>query len=190
MPRNERKLFVFPSVFEYIDYILCLDRIRHQRDPTFIHSSLLLLLGCAYVRYYGPSQYSLMHRCRVLLTSLWAERAVQEGAHILANCVHPGWVDTPGLANAKDMSGFYACMRPFLRTEAEGADTALWLAMAPKQSVSSITLSHGRQLRTSGRFYYDRTVHDIDLPCAGTESSTEDVADMEKMIQAVFKRST
>jgi len=45
------------------------------------------------------------------------------------NAMHPGWADTPGLAEA--LPGFYRRMRPILRKPAEGADTIAWLATRP-----------------------------------------------------------
>jgi len=40
--------------------------------------------------------------------------------------MHPGWADTPGLAES--LPGFYRYMKPLLRTAQEGADTIAWLA--------------------------------------------------------------
>jgi hypothetical protein len=44
--------------------------------------------------------------------------------------MHPGWVDTPGLAEALPM--FHRAMGPLLRTPMEGIDTTLWLATDPE----------------------------------------------------------
>jgi dehydrogenase/reductase SDR family member 12 len=40
--------------------------------------------------------------------------------------MHPGWADTPGLAES--LPGFHGFMRPILRTPAEGVDSITWLA--------------------------------------------------------------
>ena len=40
--------------------------------------------------------------------------------------MHPGWADTPGLADS--LPGFVNVMGPILRTAAEGVDTLIWLA--------------------------------------------------------------
>ena len=40
--------------------------------------------------------------------------------------MHPGWADTPAVRTA--MPDFHAKMAGKLRTEAEGADTIVWLA--------------------------------------------------------------
>ena len=43
--------------------------------------------------------------------------------------MHPGWSDTPGLAES--LPGFYRVMRPLLRTPEQGMDTIVWLATHP-----------------------------------------------------------
>ena len=47
--------------------------------------------------------------------------------------MHPGWADTPGLAEA--LPGFHRVMRPLLRSTAEGIDTIVWLATHPDPGV-------------------------------------------------------
>ena len=49
--------------------------------------------------------YSLHHRARVMLTEVWAKELKADG--VVTNSVHPGWVDTPLLASAAPMQGFY-----------------------------------------------------------------------------------
>ena len=65
-------------------------------------------------------------------------------AGVRCNSVHPGWVDTPGLAGAKDMEGFYRMMGGALRDDDEGADTIVWLAACPG-------------LRETGKYFFDRS---------------------------------
>ena len=55
--------------------------------------------------------------------------------------MHPGWADTPSVASS--LPRFHAVTRAILRTPAEGADTAVWLAASPRA-------------RESGRFWFDR----------------------------------
>jgi hypothetical protein len=62
--------------------------------------------------------------------------------------MHPGWADTPGLAAS--LPGFRARLGSQLRTPAEGVDTLLWLAAAPRDQVAS------------GRLYLDRRVRPFD----------------------------
>ncbi len=45
---------------------------------------------------------------------------------VVVNAMHPGWADTPGLAES--LPRFYRVMRPLLRTPAQGVDTIVWLA--------------------------------------------------------------
>jgi len=56
--------------------------------------------------------------------------------------MHPGWADTPGLAEA--MPGFHRLIGGLLRTAAEGADTIAWLA------------THDAVTELSGGLYLDR----------------------------------
>ena len=56
--------------------------------------------------------------------------------------LHPGWVDTPGIADA--LPGFHRLVGPLLRTPEEGADTMVWLTADRAGSA------------TTGRFWLDR----------------------------------
>jgi dehydrogenase/reductase SDR family member 12 len=56
--------------------------------------------------------------------------------------MHPGWVNTPGVAAA--LPGFYRAIRPILLTPEQGADTIVWLAAMPPERLGS------------GRFWHDR----------------------------------
>ena len=49
---------------------------------------------------------------------------------IVANAMHPGWADTPGLEAS--LPGFRSLIGGLLRSPAEGADTIVWLAAAPE----------------------------------------------------------
>jgi len=91
---------------------------------------------------YKPLEnYCQHHRGRVMLTEHFAKTLEGE---VTVNSVHPGWVDTPGLAGAKAMEGFYRVMQRWLRSEEEGADTALWLAISERAS------------KFTGRYFFDR----------------------------------
>ncbi len=56
--------------------------------------------------------------------------------------MHPGWADTPGVADA--LPRFRQLTKPFLRSPAQGADTIVWLAADPDVPAAS------------GRFWLDR----------------------------------
>ena len=77
----------------------------------------------------GPRAYAGAKRIQVALVREWDRRLAEAGIDVTNNAMHPGWADTPGLAEA--LPGFYRHMRPILRTPAEGADTIVWLATRP-----------------------------------------------------------
>jgi len=82
-------------------------------------------------RYDGVRVYARTKRMQVVLANAWAERLA--GSDIRVESMHPGWVETPGVADA--LPAFRAVTRPILRDPAEGADTAVWLlAMRPQSS--------------------------------------------------------
>jgi hypothetical protein len=62
--------------------------------------------------------------------------------------MHPGWADTPGLAES--IPAFYDLMGPLLRRPSEGADTITWLATEPDLDGSD------------GRLYLDRRARPFD----------------------------
>jgi NAD(P)-dependent dehydrogenase (short-subunit alcohol dehydrogenase family) len=77
--------------------------------------------------YDGTVAYARAKRAQVVLTAEWQRRYGPRG--IAFHAVHPGWADTPGLAEG--LPGFARMMGPILRSPEEGADTAVWLAGAP-----------------------------------------------------------
>ena len=97
--------------------------------------------------YDGPAFYAHTKRVEVVLTQLWAEREPQGGVEFFA--VHPGWVDTPGLAAS--LPRFRSLLRPVLRDTRAGADTAVWLATADRPGVGSGDLVHDRRPRPRHR---------------------------------------
>ena len=56
--------------------------------------------------------------------------------------MHPGWADTPGVERA--LPGFRRLTGPILRDAEQGADTAVWLALADEP------------LRHDGELWLDR----------------------------------
>lgn len=90
-------------------------------------------------RYRGAVAYARTKRLQVAFTPLLARRYAAD--RITVHALHPGWADTPGVAGS--LPGFHRITGPLLRTPAEGADTAVWLAAT-------------RPAPPSGRFWHDR----------------------------------
>ena len=76
--------------------------------------------------YDGVRAYARAKRAQVVLAAEWAQRWSASG--VASYAMHPGWVDTPGLASG--LPSFTALLRrcSLLRRPEEGADTAVWLA--------------------------------------------------------------
>jgi dehydrogenase/reductase SDR family member 12 len=97
--------------------------------------------------YSGSRAYARAKRAQVALMREWARRLGPNGVAI--NAMHPGWADTPGLAES--LPGFSALMGPLLRTPAEGADTIVWLAASPAGRARSGALYLDRRPRPFDR---------------------------------------
>lgn len=94
--------------------------------------------------YNGTYAYAEAKRAQVDLTAEFAQRwPVDE---VVSYATHPGWVDTPGVSG--QLETFYKVMGPILRSPAEGADTALWLASAPEAIEHSGELWLDRRIRS------------------------------------------
>lgn len=86
-------------------------------------------------RYGGKVAYASHKRGQVVLSERWDERLKAGGGH--SYVMHPGWVRTEGVQKA--LPTFYKIQGAILRSPAEGADTALWLAAEqPKSAGRSI----------------------------------------------------
>jgi NAD(P)-dependent dehydrogenase (short-subunit alcohol dehydrogenase family) len=96
--------------------------------------------------YTGARTYARSKRAQTALVREWSRRFTGSGVSFVV--MHPGWADTPGLAET--LPGFYGLMRPLLRTAAEGIDTITWLATLPDPTL------------TSGRLYLDRRPRPFD----------------------------
>jgi hypothetical protein len=68
--------------------------------------------------------------------------------------MHPGWVDTPGVAEA--LPRFHTVFAPILRTPAEGADTIVWLAAGGEQAAPGGELWMDRRIRPAHRVPWTR----------------------------------
>ena len=90
--------------------------------------------------YGGAAAYARTKRAQVVLTELWADRL--DGTGVVAHSMHPGWVNTPGVAAS--LPTFRRVMGPLLRNADQGADTIVWLS------------TDADALESSGEFWLDR----------------------------------
>lgn len=116
----------------------------------------------------GVIAYAQQKRAQVLLMERFAERLRPLG--VTSNAMHPGWADTPGVA--RSLPRFRALLWRVLRDDAQGADTMVWLACAPRLATAT------------GRLYFDRApVRTEVLP--GTHHSAADVAALWTQCEAL-----
>jgi dehydrogenase/reductase SDR family member 12 len=95
--------------------------------------------------YAGAKAYARAKRAQVALVREWSRRI---RGRVAFSAMHPGWADTPGLADS--LPGFYRVMHPLLRSPEQGIDTILWLA------------SHPQPARIDGRLFLDRRSRPFD----------------------------
>jgi len=95
----------------------------------------------------GVTAYARAKRAEVILTELWAARLADRG--ISVHAMHPGWVDTPGLAES--LPRFRRLTRPLLRSAEEGADTIVWLAAAQGEAIGTGGFWQDRRRRPTHR---------------------------------------
>ncbi|WP_445168476.1 SDR family NAD(P)-dependent oxidoreductase [Mycolicibacterium sp. Dal123E01] len=90
--------------------------------------------------YNGVRAYARTKKMQVVLADSWSRRLA--GTDVRVESMHPGWVDTPGVAQY--LPRFRAVTRPLLRDVADGADTAVWLVATRPES-------------KAGHFWHDRS---------------------------------
>lgn len=121
--------------------------------------------------YKGSEQYARAKRAQVTLNEMWSRRFGGHGIHFHA--LHPGWADTPGVADA--LPTFSKVVGPVLRTPEQGADTLVWLA------------ADDEALTSNGGFWLDRRTRPIHkLP---TTKRTDTPARREQLWDWVVERS-
>ncbi len=108
------------------------DRLAESDRPTIVTVSSggmytqalrLASLEMAPGQYRGATAYARAKRAQVVLAHEWSRRWSASGLRSYA--MHPGWTDTPGLAESLPR---FSRLGPLLRRPDEGADTAVWLA--------------------------------------------------------------
>lgn len=110
--------------------------------------------------YQGTVAYARSKRMQVALTPLLQERWAADGIDVHA--MHPGWVDTPGVASSLPL--FRTVTRPLLRDTASGADTVVWLAATEPSP-------------PGGRFWMDRA----ERPAHYRSATRETPEELERM---------
>ena len=105
---------------------------------------------------YRPSvAYARAKRAQVVLADQW-QRRVGDETGVSFHAMHPGWALTPGVETSLPV--FRRVMGPLLRGATDGADTAVWLALADEVA------DHG------GLFWLDRRPRaTVRLPGTATE---------------------
>jgi dehydrogenase/reductase SDR family member 12 len=102
--------------------------------------------------YRGATAYARSKRIQVAITPLLAQR----WSGIMVAAMHPGWADTPGIAQS--LPAFRRVTQPILRTSEQAADTAVWLT-ATEPTPDSGQFWHDRRIRPT---HYLPTTHYTD----------------------------
>ncbi|XP_053142019.1 dehydrogenase/reductase SDR family member 12 isoform X2 [Hemicordylus capensis] len=172
------KNFATNTLGTYILTTVLLPLLEKEDDPRVItvSSGGMLVqklnisdLQSENVAFDGTMVYAQNKRQQVVLM----EQLAKAHPSIHFSSMHPGWADTPAVRSS--MPDFYEKMKNRLRTEAQGADTVVWLAVSAAAS---------RQ--ASGQFFQDRQPVSTHLPLAQTKAS---LGDEEKLIQALEELS-
>ncbi|HEV3476430.1 MAG TPA: SDR family NAD(P)-dependent oxidoreductase, partial [Rubrobacteraceae bacterium] len=87
-------------------------------------------------RYRAFSVYGMTKLANILFTYELAQRL--KGTGVVANCVHPGGVNTNFGGNNMSIGILlFRAFKPFMRTPEQGADTIIYLAAAPEAGAMS-----------------------------------------------------
>ena len=124
-------------------------------------------------KYDGLYAYVQAKRAQVLLSKRWCEKL--EG-DVIFNSMHPGWAGTPGVKTSQ-MSWFYEKEGDKLRTEDQGADTAVWLACDDDATI----VENG-----GGRFFFDRAPTRTHFPMAWTTNTEAEVDHLWGICEKMF----
>ena len=99
--------------------------------------------------YDGVRAYARAKRAQVVLAREWSRRWSAWG--VASYAMHPGWVDTPGLASGLPS---FTRLGPLLRRPEEGADTAVWLTAGAARPPAAPGLP--ASLSVEDGFWHDR----------------------------------
>jgi dehydrogenase/reductase SDR family protein 12 len=108
--------------------------------------------------YNGVVAYGFHKRAQMVLNQYWRDKYGPRGLQFYV--MHPGWADTDGVK--RSLPRFRKILRPILRNEASGADTALWLAARRPPQPEHECVWFDRAVRTA--HVYERTRATKDTP--------------------------
>lgn len=111
-------------------------------------------------RYNGTVAYGFHKRAQMVLNQHWRDTYGARGVDFFV--MHPGWSDTAGVQ--RSLPRFRKILRPILRDERSGADTAIWLAGTRPQQPEQEAVWFDRKLRTA--HVYERTRVTKDTPAS------------------------
>jgi NAD(P)-dependent dehydrogenase (short-subunit alcohol dehydrogenase family) len=115
--------------------------------------------------YNGTNAYARTKRAEVVLAEELAKEL--EGTGVTVNSMHPGWVDTAGVRDS--LPTFRKVTGPFLRDEAQGADTIVWLVASDEARDAN------------GEFWHDR----LPRPTHRMRGTVEDPTTRERFMERV-----
>ncbi|TMW68322.1 hypothetical protein Poli38472_005790 [Pythium oligandrum] len=117
----------------------------------------------------GTAAYSYAKRAQVELTKQWTKIPAASG--VVFHSMHPGWAKTPGVVSS--LGDFTKKHGHMMRDEKQGADTAVWLAIADEPA------------EKNGLFWLDREEIRTDMRLAFTKASDKDLEMLWKECEAI-----
>ena len=130
--------------------------------------------------YRGVTAYARAKRAQVALSREWARRLA--GTGVAFHAMHPGWVDTPGVAAS--LPGFRRVTRPILLSPEQGADTIVWLSTAPAERLGSGRFWHDRRPRPEHPLPWTREKDPAAAPRLWDHLAVATATDSSKLVQA------
>lgn len=121
----------------------------------------------------GDQEYSQHKRQQVVMMAQLSALHKDSGVRFFS--MHPGWADTPGVRDS--LPDFQKKNAHILRTSEQGADTAVWLALARDIPASF-----------DGQFLQDRVPVAQHLPLVWTKSTPEEEVQFMKNLDALVAK--